>query len=604
MTTATATSTAEKRRRLTAGERAARAAETEMRAVKARLDTAVMELQLAEIEKLAGRARGRSIGQVGVNRVPGSPNAKKNAVRVGASGLPRPSAFAGSYTATKQSRLRSGTAGVSGLGSLHSSDEHLDPFTRVGLAAISQNLLRNSPTARAIVNRLARLIVGGNGFTFRATTDDPEVNKAYEQYIGQWSEECDARGMRYLPQLEEIWSRLCFRDGDVLVVFTAAGKLQTVEAARVRSFGISKANPANANTAAPDPGNTVVDGVELSPEGEPVAYYVVNKSASPVANAAANPAGVRTARPAPNNVGTVVRVPASMAVLIANPLSEFASSTRGEPLLAATAGAIDDIGDTLDSTLVAIHATAMHALMIKTANPEATKESLIGSAVTAEGSDGSETQRETVVTPGSIVHLKPGEDVEAVQPSQPGPNFQQFYDTIVRMICADVGIAPELAMFDFTKANFYGNRAAMVAMWNSTVEPVQRCLAADLKKISRWRIGLAIEDGVLPYHKDFANHSWSGPTMPAIDEMAEFKAKKFGVDAKLLPWAQAVKDLGGNPEHVAAELRDDEKLLAGIDVPLSQGLTFGSNGGKADAAPGTEFVDAGANAGETAANSA
>lgn len=589
-------------------EKSARIAEAKSRTLNATLNAEVTQFRLEQVRKLAQRVSGDRVGPVGGR--PFREQSKPGPVRVGPSGLPRGgnlggggmgsvpgvSAFTGSYVAANQSRLRSSNVGVSNLAS---SDDHLDSFSRTTLAAISQNLLRNSPTARAILNRLARLIVGGNGFTFRASTDDPEWNKACEKFIARWSENCDARKMRSLPQLLEIWVRSAFRDGDVMPVFMAAGKLQTVESARIRSVGfskkpLSKANQGTAQSPGPEDGNTVVDGVELDPDGAPVAYYVVNRGT----DAWAGDGNVKNGGP----LGTFVRIPADFAVLIANPLAEFASSTRGEPLLAATAGSIDDVEETRDATLVAIRMAANFAVLITTENPEATKESLVGSVADADGSTSGEQQKQAVLAPGSIMHLRTGEGAQQIQPSHPGPNFQEFYETIIRTICADLGISPELAMLDFSKSNFYGNRAAMVSMWISTVEPVQRCLAADLKRITMWRIALAMEDGELPYRKDFDSHSWSGPAMPAIDEMQEYKAKKFGIDANLISWSQAVKDLGGNPETLQAEIESDRKKFP--DAPMSQGLTMATkgtgNGANADAG----FVDAGQNAGETASQSA
>lgn len=498
-----------------------RAAEARQRAeaARAKVEALAYEVQARQFRGVFERMKRRGAG----------------AATLGAGRVRGDSVYSGSYPAAVRTRLRGGATPFAG-----SADDHLDPQSRARLRAISQDLLRTSPTARAGFERLSVCNTGPNGLSYQATTADDEWNTLAEAWVEDWWENrFDCRGLMGRVEAQDTILRSAWRDGDLLIVKLRNGSCQIVEGERIGSgAGIAARST-----------DTYVEGVHMDAAGRPIAFDVCRR--------------VRGGGSHGFGGGPVARVDARDCVYLVNPRLRWSSQTRGEPLLAASLQVFEDITEVTDATVVAARMAAMLAAMIITENPGETQAAMLSQMTDDEsGTVAGATQAEQVWKPGSILHLKPGEDVKQMEPKQPGPRFDMFVSTMKRQIGAEIGLPLELLDMDFSKTNFFGTRAAMVIGWLGFGRTQGWLGRRGLSPVTLWALNNAIEDGEVPAHPDWKKHKWVAAPMPAIDEEAMYKAKAVGVAAGLLTHKDAIEQLGGDQAEAMDQMELERKDMA------------------------------------------
>jgi len=384
-------------------------AQAAARTAEARRDAAIAKFQTEmarrNTEVLKSLPSGRDVAER-AHSLPTSKAKASGGPRAGrygqeSSGISNGEAFTGSYLTTQQSRLRD--FGPSLVGDAR---DHLDPWSHYALRNISRNLLRNSPTARAMVNRLWRFIVGPRGIRPQAMTQDKEWNKQAEAWFMRWAErDCDSRRKRSLWIKQDIWGRSAARDGDILIVMTKDGRLMDVESDLVASPSSNYSE-------------SVFNGVEMDSAGAATAYFVGKRARF-------------------NAQSEFAKIPERYAILYSMRANAWSSSVRGEPLLAAVAGQFDDLDEVRDATVVAARIAALLAVVVKTENPQATRESIAGDVQSVEGVSTRTDTGQTPLGAGTFTYLKTGESIEQIDPKHPGPVFDNFVRMMVRMIGAD-----------------------------------------------------------------------------------------------------------------------------------------------------------------------
>lgn len=437
--------------------------------------------------------------------------------------------YTSSYATTVKTRLRNGATPMQG-----SADDHLDPRSRATLRLTAQDLLRTSPTARAGFERLSVCNTGPNGLSYQATTSDEEWNKAAEAWVENWWEyRFDCRGMMGRVEAQDTLLRSSWRDGDVLVVKLRNGSCQVVEGERIGS------------ARAINPSDSFVEGVRLDAAGRPVAFEVARR--------------VRGLRGLGGGADFTV-VDARDCVFLVNPRLRWSSQTRGEPLLAALLQTFENITEVTHSAVLAVQMAAMLAMVIYTDNPAETQDAMTSQLTDAEdGSVAGATQAEQVWKPGSILHLKTGENVAPIEPKQPGPVFESFVRTMKRQIGSEMGLPLELLDMDFERTNFFGTRAAMVTAWLGFGRTQSWLGRRGLSPITLWALNNAIEDGELEPNPEWQKHKWVAAPMPAIDEEAMYKAKAVGVATGLITHKDAIEQLGGDQTEALDQMERERK---------------------------------------------
>lgn len=154
------------------------------------------------------------------------------------------------------------------------------------LRARSRDLAQNNDWMRKILSMHANNIVGPEGFSLKVLARDPKTQKvltdgndAIKRGWYDWASRstCDITGRFGLVELCKVLVKTVVRDGEGLVRVIRGTKkevgnkygiaLQILEVDRL---------DVNRSTYLPD-GNRIVMGVEITPYGKPVAYYIFNE---------------------------------------------------------------------------------------------------------------------------------------------------------------------------------------------------------------------------------------------------------------------------------------------------------------------------------------
>jgi len=141
--------------------------------------------------------------------------------------------------------------------------KEVNPATRTQMIAISRWAERNSPLYKQCLDEAVMVIVG-DGLMAQSQASNPETATAHSKYFADWCKNCDVTGRFTFGQVQAMWQRGCFGDGDswgVLTMVNDQPKVQVLEAHRV-------------GTPREEIDSKCVDGVYLGRFGEAVGYNV------------------------------------------------------------------------------------------------------------------------------------------------------------------------------------------------------------------------------------------------------------------------------------------------------------------------------------------
>lgn len=424
----------------------------------------------------------------------------------------------GGYDSAKSSRLSRDKDHIRG----GSADSHRDFQTRDNQRRRCQELDRNNVLARGLVQRLIDMIVG-DGFPLKVTTEDPEWNQKAQELFGHWAgtnysaeyqdvPQIDIRGRASIDDMAAEIVRCACVDGDVGYIKTNSGQVQGIEAERIR-------NPSGVGLDGLTPqGTLIVGGVEMDGAGRPLQYHVAAWMNS--AGAGSFPAQQTQA------------VDADHLIFLSNPLRNITGATRGEPQLQACVSRFEHLDGFDEAVRVAARIQAILSAFIIVERPVDHQGAFPGTTRTVQNLDGDdEDVKQDELEPGMLNRLRPGESIETVAATQPGPDYQTFVLTQLSQICADLGLPLPLATLDARLANLSSMRCVLQLAWRNFERWQEWLRCKWYAEVYRWRVAMFIREGLLPYRDDWAKHEWLTPPQPVLDPKLEVEANRAMVDA-------------------------------------------------------------------------
>jgi capsid protein len=431
--------------------------------------------------------------------------------------------YSGSYPATKRSRLRLGAGGGGSGGGIGarggSADAHLDSWTLDTLRRDCQALIRSNPAARSIVAKFSELIVGwgprmtpGGVINGEDSKETAAVRKRKRELWQDWCENerrlqttrCDHRGLSTFGELLGQWVETAVVDGDLMIIPTDAGTLQTVEGERIASPGgsgtLSRVDPVTGGW---------INGVRVDRAGVPVAFNVCPYSAD----------GSRVL----DDGGEEVAADEAIFLRSINHLRP--TQTRGEPALAATPEKFEDLEQTDYAVRKALWVAACQALIVKHPNPAAYQGSLPGETVARnDGSGISDIERD--IEAGRMNVLPVGAEMGQFSPEHPSLVYEAYVLMQKGQLAADIGLPILVCLMDPTKTNYSGFRA-MLALAYVLVYKWQARLETICRRIYRWKMAGWVRDGLVPMHEGWDACSWVWPPMPVLSPKEELAAQEI-----------------------------------------------------------------------------
>lgn len=397
------------------------------------------------------------------------------------------------------------------------------------------------------------------------------------------SKNSDYSGQRSLHKIAKRAYKDAILGGDVLVILRYIDdqvKVQLIDGAHVRSpmYGNDYNSQALAN------GNEIKHGIELSPTGEHVAYYVCKKNLE------------------------FERIPAketntglTMAFLMFG-LEYRLDNHRGLPLISAMIETLKKLERYKEATVGSAEEVAKIAWQV-THHINATGENPFGGAmakiVDADAGDdvpvdvaGNQLAEKVAATTNkTAVNNPPGAEIKPINASQKELYFESFYTVNIGLLCAAIGIPKDVATSQYN-SNFSASRAALKD-WEHTIV-TDRTEAPSEFYQNVYNFFLEIEilkkkiqaPGYLMariQNNDFVisayrNARWVGANVPHIDPVKEVTAErlKLGTAGAHLPLttvesATEVLNGGDSDQNImqfAEEMERAKKLK--IEAPQPQ----------------------------------
>lgn len=431
--------------------------------------------------------------------------------------------------------LRSMATATNRLGSGRSDTTKAE---RERMAARGYDAYRNHLLARSIITRYRTNVVGTGLQLFPdvnaevlGITED-QADELNEQILSEWIlyynnplevdlEGClDGAGLQGLALITALiagdcWALTPYEENPG----TNYGlKVQLIDPARVTNPNLG-----------PDT-ETLLDGVELSRSGRPLAIHVRRRHpddrllSSTIDGWDRRPifsdTGVRRIFQIWNDKDRIgVTRGVSMLAPILEPLEQITQLTRAE-LMAAVIAALFTVFIKKETELVDDKGNPLPAIQ--------------GQTVKGNASD-------IALGNGAIIDLAPGEDIVQANPMRPNSKYDPFFLALATQIGAAVELPVDEVLLRY-QSSYSAARAAMLQAWRSYVQRrwwlVQQFCAPHYalwfdEAVARGRLPLVTQYADPKRRAAYLQALWIGPSRGAMQENDEIQAAKARIDAGL-----------------------------------------------------------------------
>jgi lambda family phage portal protein len=283
------------------------------------------------------------------------------------------------------------------------------------------------------------------------------LNSEIAEKFGWWAmdpRECDFEMKQNFPMLTSLSFKSMLLSGDCPVLFPLTNRPRTIFDLRMRVLEADRVM----NPALGDLGKNIFSGVELSNEGELLAYHVAKK----------HPLGMRggfriaiqredTVRVEPFGARTGRR---NMTMLICPDRPE---QRRGVPILSVCLELLKQMGRYTDATVVAAVIQSYFTAFVTSDFPDqAIFDSLLTEEQKKEIAD--LNPYNVQLGPGVVNFMRPGHAVNFSNPTQPQSTFGDFTIAVAKFVGAAIGMPYEVLLKQYN-ASYSASRAALLDFW-------------------------------------------------------------------------------------------------------------------------------------------
>lgn len=256
-------------------------------------------------------------------------------------------------------------------------------------------------------------------------------------------------------------------------------------------------------------------------------------------------------------------------------VSDDVGLSRGVPWLSRALITLHDIAEYLDAEMVRKKTAALLAVIVSDPAPTPSVGLVDGSDLSGQSVEDDINTNIPPLSPGAMIRVGHGTEVEVVQPADVGGSFDPFVRQQFLLIAQGLGIPYELLTGDFRGMNERIARLILKA-FERDVARWQRQLIADLCR-PVWRAWLhaAIESGAFGRTlsqeelRSVQDVEWIAPPFPHIHPVQEVQAEILAIGAGLKSRKRSVAERGGNFQSTVREIAEDKALFDEFGIPLS-----------------------------------
>lgn len=404
--------------------------------------------------------------------------------------------------------------------------ETTDRYARDTVRARARDLERNSDLINSVIGPFVRNVVGG-GLILQAETKNTKLNEDIEKLWKIWTKKrnCDVTATQSLNQMLRMAVRRKKIDGGVLFVkrFTKDGILPF----KLQMFEVDELDAAQLNPK--KNGNRVIGGIEYNRYNAPEGYWIKQYS----------PDGMTITQP--------VYIKADDVIFYFS--KRRPSQLREMSDMSQTIVRARDANEYMTAVAVKQRIEACFGLAIKKQFPN----SGIGRSAgpVNQNGVGGVKYSEKQITPGMILEMNPGDDIQAINPQGQATDASSFIKLLQRLIGAGQGISYEATSRDMSQTNYSSARQAIIED-SMTYAEEDELLRDVLDEIYSTFIISAVLCGALKI-KDFwdkkdeyFNHSFDKPPKPWIDPGKETTAVKTALQTGQKTFKQIAAENGAD----------------------------------------------------------
>lgn len=456
-----------------------------------------------------------------------------------------------------------------------------------------RDLYMGVPLATGAIKTLRTSVVG-SGLRLKSMPDadvlgispDEAAQKArqIEREFNLWagSIDCDVARQNNFYELQQLAMLAWPMSGDVFALLPVLPRqhavydlrIKLIEADRVCNPGTSLYSALGMQMQQAENGNLLSQGVEVTPDGEVVAYHVAQRhplSLQFVANQEQSWQRVEifgglTGR---RNI-----------IHLFN--AERPEQHRGIPLLSPVIETLKQMGRYTDAELIAAVVSGMFTAFITSETPQ----NPLGESVPIDKRVAQQDQNSIEMGNAAIVGLNPDEKVEFANPGRPNTAFDGFVTALARFIGSALEIPYEVLMKSFN-ASYSASRAALLEfwkmcrmyrswLWNGFCQPVFEEWMAEA--VAKGRIDLPgfWDDPIIK--QAWCNAVWNGPAPGHIQPLQEANAAEKRISLGISTGSQEAQEANGS--DIYANIRENgqenqARIAAGL--PPLGGTTAGNS---------------------------
>lgn len=415
------------------------------------------------------------------------------------------------------------------------------------LRAQSRNLVQNDAHASSAVAVLCEAVVGdGIRPQSAAQAKDTQLSEAE---VLTWRQECDAEWKRWVEHadasefgtfydMQDLALRHLIVDGELLghaVIRDGEVRAEMIDPDRLES-------PNRFDTV------NIRGGIELGPEGQRVAFHVLQQHPADVhlfgAKSSWNPD----------------RIEAKLGLysIVQHGLRRTQSGqTRGVPWFAPGIEYLRHLHHYLSSELIAARAASNYALFIKRSVSDVDQDI---APVQGQEDAGRSMDYHEFLEPGTVEYLNEGEEPVAFNPNRPGSAFTPFVERMLRAIAITVGLSYEVMTKDIGRMNLSSARA-MFRECHKNYDRARTLLNRAFNK-PWWRnvilAGVAAgriraPRGFLDRIDAFLECRWVAPTYGFVDPVTDVQGSRAAVENNLSTPQEEAARYGQDAERVLEE---------------------------------------------------
>ena len=399
------------------------------------------------------------------------------------------------------------------FGPLVGEDRVLTQGKRTKLVGNARDLARNFAIASWAIRKHLDYV---SSFSFQAMNDDEKLNNQLESLMKTFGHRlcCDVAGRHPLRRMIRLGEARRTVDGDIFFIKLANGKLQAIEADRVKNaYGEN---------------GTWVNGVKVNEYGRSLAYCFYQSAQ----------------RRSPDNKHRIVP---SNRVFHHAYYDRF-EQYRGITPLAPGLNSLRDVYENFSYALAKAKVSQLFGLVTKRGSDESLGD------ITDGDSDTSTKNDFTVDFGGGPFHLDldVDDDAEFLEAKTPATEFQNFTQSMI--IVALKALDIPYSFYDESFTNFYGSRGGLIQYIKSCKTKREDNIDL-LTEVTRWKMALWILDGLLVLP----------PGMTIYD--VKFQWVPDGV-----PWWDPVKEVAGHRASIEAAFSNPQEVCRQVGTDFRENI--------------------------------